>query len=83
MRELTDPSSTKWAQFGHLTVFDARAELESEDEHGDHEEGDEDHGEENHDDHDGDDHVEEAGHTEFHAKYLLECGDITALSLPL
>ena len=49
------------------SVVDARAELESEDEHGDHEEG-------------GDDHVEEAGHTEFHAKYLLECGDITALS---
>jgi hypothetical protein len=62
------------------SVVDARAELESEDEHGDHEEGGEDHGEENHDDHDGDDHVEEAGHTEFHAKYLLECGDITALS---
>jgi hypothetical protein len=62
------------------SVVDARAELESEDEHGDHKEGGEDHGEENHDDHDGEDHVEEAGHTEFHAEYLLECGDITALS---
>jgi hypothetical protein len=74
-------------------VVDARAELESEDEHDDHEDGDEDHGDEDHDDHDGEDHaedghddhegedhVEEAGHTEFHAEYLLECGDITALS---
>jgi len=66
-------------------VVDARAELESEDEHDDHEDGDEDHGDEDHaedghDDHEGEDHVEEAGHTEFHAEYLLECGDITALS---
>ncbi len=56
-------------------VVDARAELESEDEHDNHEDGDEDH-----DDHEGEDHVEEAGHTEFHSEYLLECGDITALS---
>jgi hypothetical protein len=56
-------------------VVDARAELESEDEHDDHEDGGEDH-----DDHEGENHVEEAGHTEFHAEYLLECGDITALS---
>jgi len=74
-------------------VVDARAELESEDEHDDHEDGgedhddhegedhgDEDHAEDGHDDHEGEDHVEEAGHTEFHAEYLLECGDITALS---
>ena len=66
-------------------VVDARAELESEDEHDDHEDGDEDHGDEDHaedghDDQAGEDHVEEAGHTEFHAEYLLECGDITALS---
>lgn len=72
------------------SVVDARAELEAED---DHEDGDEDHGEEDHDDHEGEDHeedghddhesedhAEEAGHTEFHAEYLLECGDITALS---
>jgi len=74
-------------------VVDARAELESEDEHDDHEDVVEDHGDEDHDDHDGEDHaedghdehegedhVEEAGHTEFHAEYLLECGDITSLS---
>ena len=69
-------------------VVDARAELESEDEHDNHEDGDEDHddhdvedhAEDGHDDHEGEDHVEEAGHTEFHAEYLLECGDITALS---
>jgi hypothetical protein len=46
-------------------VVDARAELESEDEHDDHEDGGEDH-----DDHEGENHVEEAGHTEFHAEYL-------------
>jgi len=71
------------------TVVDARAELESEDEHEhggedhdeDHDDHDgEDHAEDGHDDHDGEDHAEEAGHTEFHAEYLLECGDITALS---
>ncbi len=72
------------------SVVDAHAELEAEEEHEDH---DEDHGEEGHDDHEGDDHeedghedhegedhVEDAGHTEFHGEYLLECGDITALS---
>lgn len=71
-------------------VVDARAELESEDEHEDggedhddedHDDHDgEDHAEDGHDDHEGEDHVEEAGHTEFHAEYLLECGDITALN---
>ena len=74
-------------------VVDARAELESEDEHDDHKDGgedhddhdgedhdDEDHAEDGHDDHEDEDHAEEAGHTEFHAEYLLECGDITALS---
>jgi hypothetical protein len=49
-----------------------------EDGHDDHE--GEDHEEDGHDDHEGEDHVEDAGHTEFHAEYLLECGDITALS---
>lgn len=51
------------------------------DDHDDHE--GEDHDEDGHDDHEGedhDDHAEEAGHTEFYAEYLLECGDITALS---
>lgn len=48
------------------SVIDARAELESEDEHDDHKEEHE-------------DHAEKSGHTEFHAEYLLECDDITAL----
>lgn len=74
------------------SVIDARAELESEDEHDDHKEEHEDHAEDNHDDHegedhaeaghddhDGEDHAEKSGHTEFHAEYLLECDDITAL----
>ncbi len=80
-------------------VMDARAELESDDDHGDH--GDhedhdehedhddhedhdehEDHGEADHDEHDHDDHAEAdgAGHTEFHAEYLLTCDAPDALS---
>lgn len=98
------------------SVLEARAELESEDEHDDnegeghdehesedhdnhghdehegeehddhghdehegedHDYGDEDHA---HDEHEGEEYGEGAGHTEFHAEYLLECGDITALT---
>lgn len=53
-------------------VIEARADLEGEDSH-------DDHGGEGHDDGDHDDLADEAGHTEFHAEYLLDCGDITAL----
>lgn len=63
------------------TVVEAHAELESEDSHDDH--GHDDHGEDDHDEHDHDDHTDEAdagSHTEFHAEYLLECGDSSALS---
>ena len=31
-------------------------------------------------DHGHDDHDEEPGHTEFHAEYLLECGNLSAIS---
>jgi hypothetical protein len=73
------------------SVVEARAELESEDAHdgedheGHEEEGHDDHGDEDHEGHEGeyhadDDHADESGHTEFHAEYLLECGDVTALS---
>jgi hypothetical protein len=63
------------------SVVEARAELESEDEHKDHEEeGHDDHGDEEHEGEDHDDHAEDVGHTEFHAEYLLECGDIAALT---
>ena len=52
--------------------------------HGDHDEEDhDDHDEEGHGDHDEedhDDHDEEPGHTEFHAEYLLECGNLSAIS---
>lgn len=64
------------------SVVEASAELESEDDHDE----DEDHGDEDHDDHDDhedEDHSDEAvaaAHTEFHAEYLLDCGDITALT---
>lgn len=62
------------------SVVQAAAELESEDghdEHGDEEAHDDhdEHAEENHDD-----HADEAGHTEFHAEYLLTCADPTAIT---
>ncbi|MFB1025602.1 MAG: DUF2796 domain-containing protein, partial [Octadecabacter sp.] len=57
---------------------DHEGEDHGDEDHDDHD--GEDHAEDGHDDHEGEDHVEEAGHTEFHAEYLLECGDITALS---
>ena len=55
------------------SVTKASAGLESED---DHDEG------EKHDDHDDhEDHAEaDAGHTEFHAEYLLTCGNTNALT---
>lgn len=48
-----------------------------------HDDHDEDHGEEHaHEDHDDDHdaHAEGAGHTEFHAEYLLTCADPAAVS---
>lgn len=55
---------------------------DDEDHDEDHEDHDEDHDEdhegEEHDDHDHD-AEEEGGHTEFHAAYLLECTDLTAV----
>lgn len=48
------------------SVVQASAELESEEGHDDH------------DDHD--DHAEDAGHTEFHAEYLLTCADPAAIT---
>lgn len=59
------------------SVVEARAEIESEDGDEDHDDHG-DHADEGHDDHG--DEAAAAGHTEFHAEYLLECGDITALS---
>lgn len=54
--------------------------------HDDH--ADDDHSDEKHDDHDHkdheeeghDDHADEAGHTEFHAEYLLTCTDPSAVT---
>ena len=59
------------------TVVMAKAELEGEDGHEDHADGaHEDHDDHEHDDHDHEDHADhgdEAGHTEFHAEYTLNC----------
>lgn len=60
---------------------DDHGEDHGEDGHEDHD--DDEHGEDGHDDHDGDhdeDQAQDAGHSEFHAEYLLECADITAVS---
>lgn len=64
------------------SVVQASAELESEENHEDDERHDDDHGDDDHsDDHVGhDDHEEGAGHTEFHAEYLLTCADPAAAS---
>ena len=58
------------------TIVQASAELESEEGQADHED--------EHDDHEDADHQEknvgEAGHTEFHAEYLLACSDPGAIT---
>ncbi len=56
------------------SVVQASAALESEDGHDDH---DGDHAEEKHA---HDDHAEDAGHTEFHAEYLLTCANPSAVT---
>ncbi|MFT5787737.1 MAG: hypothetical protein ACI9KK_003106 [Ascidiaceihabitans sp.] len=68
------------------SVVQASAGLESEenhdadaddhgDEHADEEDDHDDHDEENHEE-----HASDAGHTEFHAEYLLTCADPTAVT---
>lgn len=59
------------------SVVQASAELEHEEAHNDNDHDDE-HEEKGHEDKD---HAKEAGHTEFHAKYLLTCADPAAASL--
>ncbi|MGI9325917.1 MAG: zinc uptake protein ZrgA [Pseudomonadales bacterium] len=76
------------------TVTQASAELESEEEHEKHAAGEEHHDEEeehaegeDHDDdeehakgeHDDGEHADEAGHTEFHAEYVLTCANPSAI----
>ena len=70
---LSDPSKLfVFPKVASCTVIEAKAKLESEDA---------DHGHDDHDDDkDHDDHDEEPGHTEFHAEYLLECGNLSAIS---
>ncbi len=85
---LSDPSKLfVFPKAASCTLIEANAKLESEDAdhgHDDHDEDDHgDHGEDDHDDHGEDDHgdhSEEPGHTEFHAEYLLECGNLSAIS---
>ena len=61
------------------SVTSADAELEGEDSHDDHDDHKhDDHAEDDHDDHE--EHADEAGHTEFHAEYTLECQNPDALS---
>ncbi|MDA9135634.1 DUF2796 domain-containing protein [Ascidiaceihabitans sp.] len=74
------------------SIVEASAGLESEEEHEEHgdEHADDEHAEDEHEDHghdedghdeDGhDDHADESGHTEFHAEYLLNCAEPSAIT---
>jgi len=72
------------------SVVQAAAGLESEEEHDEHEgehgeehadkeHAHEEHAEEGHAKEEHEDHANEAGHTEFHAEYLLTCADPSAI----
>ena len=68
------------------SVVQAAAGLESEAEHDEHgeehadkEHAHEEHAEEGHAKEEHEDHANEAGHTEFHAEYLLTCADPSAI----
>ena len=58
------------------SVVQASTELEGEEDHDEHDEGHDDEHAESHEN----DHTDEAGHTEFHAEYLLKCGNPDAIS---
>ena len=69
------------------SIVEASAGLESEEEHEEHgdEHADDEHAEDEHEkdghDEDGhDDHADESGHTEFHAEYLLNCAEPSAIT---
>ena len=63
-------------------IVEASAGLESDEEHEEHgdEHADDEHDEHGHDDDGHDDHADEAGHTEFHAEYLLNCAEPSAIT---
>jgi hypothetical protein len=74
--EYAAESDTDLPDAASCSVVDAQAELEGEDEHDDHAEDDHnDAGDEDHED-----HADEAGHTEFHAEYILTCDSPDALT---
>ena len=84
---MTDKSPIEWTEatwnpIAGCSVTSASAELEGEDNHDDHDAEHSEHDSEHqdHDDHDehDDEHENEAGHTEFHAEYLLDCTDPSA-----
>jgi hypothetical protein len=63
------------------TIVQASAELESEEGQADHEDEHDDHEDDDHEDADHQEkNVGEAGHTEFHAEYLLACADPGAVT---
>ena len=63
------------------SIVEASAGLESEEEHEEHgdEHADDEHGHDE-DGHDEDEHADEAGHTEFHAEYLLNCAEPSVIT---
>ena len=63
------------------TIVQASAELESDEGQADHEDEHDDHEDDDHEDADHQEkNVGEAGHTEFHAEYLLACADPGAVT---
>ena len=78
---LSDPSKLfVFPKVASCTVIEAKAKLESEDADHGHDDHDDDEDHDDHDEEDHDDHDKEPGHTEFHAEYLLECGNLSAIS---
>ena len=78
---LSDPSKLfVFPKVASCTVIETKAKLESEDADHGHDDHDDDEDHNDHDEEDHDDHDEEPGHTEFHAEYLLECGNLSAIS---
>ena len=78
---LSDPSKLfVFPKVASCTIIEGKAKLESEDADHGHDDHDDDEDHDDHDEEDHDDHDKEPGHTEFHAEYLLECGNLSAIS---
>ncbi|MGH1576444.1 zinc uptake protein ZrgA [Planktotalea sp.] len=86
---VTQASAELESEAAHSThdEHDNHAEHDEHDNHAEHDEHDEhahehhsEHSEHAHDKHEADDHAASAGHTEFHAEYMLNCADTSAVA---